>query len=690
MKSNNTEINLSIIPVSSEKTPYASWKKYQKEIAPIEYWHNHYLNQGSVGIITGAINNNLECIDIDVKNDLSKTIMDEYKSIIPLNLYNRLIVQTTPNNGFHLIYQCPNIVLGGNQKLALEANGEVIIETRSEGGYFCTNIIKNKILQGVLDLKNTTVDIPIITPEERDLLLELARSLTRYFDSNKTIKSKAFEYSDPIINDFNRNFNIIDVFKKHDWIVTKDDNEKVYLLRKGSLAVHSGYYFKDKQTFFCFSTSTEFRPEKPYNHFQIMQILEGKNDYKSTLNVLSEYGYIVATKSKSDKISADDIAKFLNEKGVRYDTLIQDLTLDGMSIEEMDYNTLYIDMKKHFNKEIARTRYEEVIKSNYIQTINPLEDFINKNINRTPSGTFEKWIECLELKNKNIDKSIAVKYLKKWYVGMIAQALNYEYPNEFFLTLLSTEQGVGKTSFLRNSTLPKELQPYRKEHSLSFDDDFKVIMSQCILIIDDEMDGRTYEADKTFKTVLSTKELTMRRKYDRRISTIKRRCSFAGSGNNLYIVREQQNRRIIPIEIEKIYFNKLAQIDLIDLFMEAYHLLISGFEYSYKKENINDLYHLYSDYVQQSDIDLIIDDFINKPIDDNEYLISSLDLVNTLLMQYPNFTRRINVVAIGKLMTDKGYERIKKGRNKTLFYKIGKHSKIVPFLTSDSQSHLAN
>jgi predicted P-loop ATPase len=204
------------------------------------------------------------------------------------------------------------------------------------------------------------------------------------------------------------------------------------------------------------------------------------------------------------------------------------------------------------------------------------------------------------------------------------------------------------------------------------------------------MDGRTYEADKTFKTVLSTKELTMRRKYDRRISTIKRRCSFAGSGNNLYIVREQQNRRIIPIEIEKIYFSKLAQIDLIDLFMEAYHLLINGFEYSYKKENINDLYHLYSDYVQQSDIDLIIDDFINKPIDDNEYLISSLDLVNTLLMHYQNFTRRINVVAIGKLMTDKGYERVRKGRDKTLFYKISKHSKIVPFLTSDSQSHLAN
>lgn len=151
MQINNKEnFNLSIIPVSSEKTPFASWKKYQKEIAPLEGWYSHYLNQGSIGIITGAINNNLECIDIDVKNDLKKTIMDEYKSIIPEDLYNRLIVQTTPNNGFHLIFQCPNIVLGGNQKLALETNGEVIIETRSEGGYFCTNIIRTRFFKEVL------------------------------------------------------------------------------------------------------------------------------------------------------------------------------------------------------------------------------------------------------------------------------------------------------------------------------------------------------------------------------------------------------------------------------------------------------------------------------------------------------------------------------------------------------------
>ena len=156
-----------------------------------------------------------------------------------------------------------------------------------------------------------------------------------------------------------------------------------------------------------------------------------------------------------------------------------------------------------------------------------------------PKGTFEKWLDCMTLKNKTIDKSVVLHFLKKWYVGLVAQTLDGEYPNEFFLCLLSAEQGIGKTTFLRKHTLPKDLQKYCAEHSLNFDDDFKVIMSQSILIIDDEMDGRTYEMEKTFNNTMSQGVLTTRRKYDRRISKIRRRCSFAGSGNNLNVIREQ-------------------------------------------------------------------------------------------------------------------------------------------------------
>jgi len=373
--------------------------------------------------------------------------------------------------------------------------------------------------------------------------------------------------------------------------------------------------------------------------------------------------------------------------GVRYDSFIQDLTLNGKIIEELDNNTIYINLKKHFEKEIARTRFEETIKSHYITTINPILDFIEANKHRDPVGTLEKWLDCIVLRNKSIDKTIVLHFLRKWYVGMIAQALDGEFPNEFFLTLLSVQPGIGKTTMLRNYTLPKELQVYRKEHSLSFDDDFKVLMAQALLITDDEMDGRTYEQDKTFKTVLSTKELTTRRKYDRRISTIKRRCSFAGSGNNLSVVRELQNRRVVPIEIERIDKEELAQVDLNDLFMEAYHLYTNGFKYSFQYEDLDLLKQLYEDYVQKSDVDLILDEYLQLPENIGDiFHITNLNLVSTLTSEFPQFSKRINVPNIGKLMNERGYETVRKGKNRISCYIISKRSKILGLLDNDAQT----
>ncbi len=687
----NREIGLSIIPVSTNKIPFKPWAEYQTKIAETSIWHSHYLKEGTVGIITGKISGNLECIDIDLKNDPQKSIITELNDLIPEELLSRLVVQSTPNGGLHYIYRCPDAIIEKNLKLALHSDKAVILETRGEGGYFCTSKVNNEIMHGTFNLETLDVDIPVITAKERDLLLDTARSLTRYFPTGntKSKNNKSYAYSEPAINDFNNKYDIIELFTKHSWSIVNEDKEKYYLLREGSSASHSGYYFKETKTFFCFSTSTEFKTEKPYNHFQILQILEGKDDYKTTMRLLPALGFDV--KDKPDKIGAEDIAGYINGLGVRYDSFIQDLTIKGKIIEELDYNTVFIDLKKHLEKEIPRTRFEETIKSHYIQTINPIMDFIETNKDRHPFGTFEKWLDCIVLKNKSIEKSNILYFLKKWYVGMIAQALGGEYPNEFFLTLLSVEQGVGKTTMLRTYTLPKELHSYRKEHSLSFDDDFKVLMSQALLVIDDEMDGRTFEADKTFKTVLSTKELTMRRKYDRRISTIKRRCSFAGSGNNLNVVREQQNRRIIPIEIEKIHFKKLADIDYTDLFMEAYHLYESGFQYSFQRDDMKKLKSIYDDYVQKSDVDLIVDEYIQKPetIEDSFY-ITNLDIVLSLSNKYPNFSRRINVPSLGKIMTERGFDSKRKGKNRTTCYVISKNSIILQHLDDESQTWKIN
>lgn len=674
----NTEIldqtiDLSIIEVNKNKIPKDAWKHYQSEIPPIRSWYNHFMNDGYIGIITGE---NLEAIDIDSKNDPTNRIIEQYRKLIPEELYQKLVVVRTPSGGLHYYYRCS--VVESNQVLARHSNNKTIIETRGEGGYVCHHVSDYEVIQGKFCLARMEYFLHEISIEERDLLLSAARSLDRNlksYNSNSNSKEEA-------INRFNTDYDILEHFKKFYWTVESENDEKVFLLRPGSTAHHSGVYFKKDKVFFCFSSSTDFKVGKAHNHFQVIQVLEKINDYRATLRLLGSLGYpSEKVRSKKDKISDQQIADFCRENGVRYNTFIQEITINGKVLEEMDNNTLFIELKEHFDQDIPRSTFENVIKSHLIEKEDPIEVFINKYKDRKPKNAIEQWVNCLNLRNENIPRDVITYFVKKWYVGLIAQCLDGEYPNEFFIAILSTRQGVGKTTLLRKYTIPEELQAYRREVSIQDDEDFKLIMSQSLLIIDDEMDGRTLSDDKTFKAILSRKELPLRRKYDRRLSTLKRRCSFAGCGNQVNVVRERQNRRIIPIEISSINYEKVKLIDQIDMFIEAYHLFKSGFRYSYDGSDSEKINQLAGDYLLRTDLDEIIDDCVLNPSNENDvFTIPAIDLMKSLVYKYPTFSKKVNTVSIGKVLADKGIESKRTGTNKTTVYMISNKSKVLSIL----------
>lgn len=215
---NPASIDLSIIPISSQKQPFKEWKGSQKTVPDYDTWYSHYLNKGYIGIICGLVSLNLEGLDFDLKNDPTKTIEQQFRSRIPEDLLRRLIVVKTPSGGYHYIYRCPGTKIDGNLQLAWHTDGTIIIETRGEGGYLATHVSDYQVIQGTFDVLRMTWDIPEITPQEREFLLETARSLNRNLK-----QTKPFSYKDPAITRFNEEFDIIPVFEKHNWSVVEED-----------------------------------------------------------------------------------------------------------------------------------------------------------------------------------------------------------------------------------------------------------------------------------------------------------------------------------------------------------------------------------------------------------------------------------------------------------------------------------
>ena len=106
---------LSLLPVNGKNPAISSWKNRQeKPVKPNGEFSEK--NVTGVGIVCGRVSGGLEIMDFDLKNDATKTLMSDFKSVLNNDsLLKRLVVQKTPSGGFHFIYKCEEIE--GNQKL---------------------------------------------------------------------------------------------------------------------------------------------------------------------------------------------------------------------------------------------------------------------------------------------------------------------------------------------------------------------------------------------------------------------------------------------------------------------------------------------------------------------------------------------------------------------------------------------
>jgi hypothetical protein len=247
-----------------------------------------------IAVICGAVSGNLEVIDVDCKYGIKyEHYADSIKAANP-DLFSRLLIIQTKSNGYHIYYRCE--VIEGNQKLAerpatddeLHQNPNakqfVLIETRGEAGYVIA-----PPTDGYVNIQGNI--IPIITIDERDILLTIARSFTQIIEQVRQPRLPNNNDTITTWDDYNKRGDVIALLEKHGWTVTKRDGDKSLLLRPGSSSQqHSAVFFHDSRIFYPHTTSTTFE-NKGYNPFAIYTHLECNGDWKKAAKQLSDiYG----------------------------------------------------------------------------------------------------------------------------------------------------------------------------------------------------------------------------------------------------------------------------------------------------------------------------------------------------------------------------------------------------------------
>lgn len=126
----------SVIPIKPDgsKSPAEKWKEFQKRL-PTDQELSHWFGNGhayGLAIVCGSVSGNLEVIDFDSK-EAFELWSELVESECPGLLENIPRVRT-PSGGVHVYLRRGGAVVG-NRKLALDAAGRVLIETRGQGGY---------------------------------------------------------------------------------------------------------------------------------------------------------------------------------------------------------------------------------------------------------------------------------------------------------------------------------------------------------------------------------------------------------------------------------------------------------------------------------------------------------------------------------------------------------------------------
>jgi len=282
------ELSLNPVPVKMG-TKEPAIKRHAEKLEQDELDNIYHLFE-QVGISTGYASMNLEALDFDLKNtEDPEKFMHDFNKMLPQELLDKLVVQSTPSGGMHYIYRCD--VIGANQKLARNEQGAATIETRGIGGY-----IKCAPSKGYkLTSKKTFSEIPFITEQERKFLFIIAKQ-----KDELNVKDVRKRYSSEDLESFKkfRSYNEdpdigIELLEKAGWTHHSTNGSWYNLTRPDSESgdLHGGYNIDDL-FFQSFSTAQDtFEERRGYNNHHLFAELECDGNYKKAYALLYEQGF---------------------------------------------------------------------------------------------------------------------------------------------------------------------------------------------------------------------------------------------------------------------------------------------------------------------------------------------------------------------------------------------------------------
>lgn len=602
---------LSVIPITmpSKRPTIKGWEPYQQRIPDVgELAYN-----GAIALICGKVSGNVECFDIDTKHDTEGTLiarLEEAFGDFWEEIQNNVVIQRTVSGGMHFIYRCSEI--SGNQKLARNAKGEVVLETRGEGGYIVVAPTPGyEILSG--DIQN----IPEISPRQRLRLFECAAMLNEYFTEKKVPTSKKVQTAAQGLKPwdaYNEGTDVADLLNKHGWTFVKTHGKVEFWKRPGSTdSAWSASWHTEKGTLYVYTSSAPpLEASHAYTPYALFTFFEHNGDFSASAKDLLKQGFGSAPQQRQevqqhssdvDHTQIDEpkvlsrvqrIEKWMSDHfEFRRNIITNRLVYRKIGTQEWvscNENDIWRGLQHNIGQLGKGKRGGEVsvplnevctiLESSFVPDYNPFNHYFET----LPAWDGQDHITALAGYIQTDNQEFWIAQFKKSLVRMIACTIGHV-ENRIVMTLIGEKQEVGKSSFIR-FLCPPFLREYYKESPMEHNKDADIALSENFIWNLEELADLNKKEIADMKAMISRASIKQRRAYARYEEALPRIVNFWGSTNKVEFLADAENTRWMCFNVVSIshdYHNTQTGVQKIDInrvWAQAWHLYKTGFKYN--------------------------------------------------------------------------------------------------------------
>lgn len=346
------------------------------------------------------------------------------------------------------------------------------------------------------------------------------------------------------------------------------------------------------------------------------------------------------------------------EFDIKRNEITKKIEVNGAEMDDVIFNDVFCGAKIMFDK-INAEILQRVINSSGTITYNPFTAFFQRYAERKPKGVIREYFSCIHsdtgLGANEFFPEYVYHFGLRWLVGVIS-AMHYQHSP--LMLVLAGKQRTGKTEFFRR-LLPTELMRYYAESKLDRGNDDEILMSNKIIIFDDEMSGKSKQEENKIKSITSRDTIDLRLPYGHHAITLKRLAVLCGSTNEVANILKDLtgNRRILPVNVLSVDFDRIDKIDRVSLMMEAYWLYKDGFKWRLTEEDEKILNENTGEFESASAEAELIGRYFRHPVSPGEYGIKFYSTTDIKAFLEMKSLQKLTTTKIGIVLKDMGFTR---------------------------------